>query len=232
MEEGKMKVDIYDFDKTAIPYDSALHYWFWSMAHCPWTLVLLPFQLFWGFLMVTKILPVPVFKKIAFNFVRLINTEKTVKKYWDKHQNDIYDFFKPENRDPDRKVVLISASPDFLIEEIAKRMKIDYCIASPHSKKNGHLLGKVCRKEEKVRRLNEIITLQNQLSLESNKRDIGKTFEILVEGYSKRSHEDMYGRTSQYKTVIIPRKGRHIGELVNVRILSCTAATLIGEVVE
>lgn len=61
--DGKMKVDIYDFDKTAIPYDSALHYWFWSMAHCPWTLVLLPFQLFWGFLMVTKILPVPVFKK-------------------------------------------------------------------------------------------------------------------------------------------------------------------------
>ena len=86
--------------------------------------------------------------------------------------------------------------------------------------------------EEKVRRLNEIITLQNQLSLESNKRDIGKTFEILVEGYSKRSHEDMYGRTSQYKTVIIPRKGRHIGEFVNVRILSCSAATLIGEVVE
>lgn len=155
--DGKMKVDIYDFDKTAIPYDSALHYWFWSMAHCPWTLVLLPFQLFWGFLMVTKILPVPVFKKIAFNFVSLINTDKTVKKYWDKHQNDIYDFFKPENRDPNRKVVLISASPDFLIEEIAKRMKIDYCIASPHSKKNGHLLGKVCRKEEKVRRLNEIL---------------------------------------------------------------------------
>ena len=86
--------------------------------------------------------------------------------------------------------------------------------------------------EEKVRRLNEIITLQNQLSLESNRRDIGKTFEILVEGYSKRSHEDMYGRTSQYKTVIIPRKGRHIGECVNVRILSCSAATLIGEVVE
>ena len=86
--------------------------------------------------------------------------------------------------------------------------------------------------EEKVRRLNEIIALQNQLSLESNKRDIGKTFEILVEGYSKRSHEDMYGRTSQYKTVIIPRKGRHIGEFVNVRILSCSAATLIGEVVE
>lgn len=153
----KIKVDIYDFDKTAIPYDSALHYWYWSMAHCPWTLILLPFQLFWGFLMVTKILPVPKFKKIAFNFVRLINTEKTVKKYWDKHEKDIYDFFKPENRDMSRKIVLISASPDFLIEEIARRMKIDYCIASPHSTKNGHLQGKVCRKEEKVRRFKELM---------------------------------------------------------------------------
>ncbi len=155
--ESKMKIDIYDFDKTAIPYDSALHYWFWSMAHCPWTLILLPFQLVWGFLMVTKLLPVPIFKKIAFNFVRLINTEKTVKKYWDKHQNDIYDFFKPENRDKSRKAVLISASPDFLIKEIADRMEIDYCIASPHSAKNGRLLGRVCRKEEKVARLNELL---------------------------------------------------------------------------
>lgn len=86
--------------------------------------------------------------------------------------------------------------------------------------------------EEKVRRLNEIIALQNELSLESNKRDIGKEFEILVEGYSKRSHDDMYGRTSQYKTVIIPRAGRHIGEFVKVRILSASSATLIGEVVE
>ena len=153
----KLVVDIYDFDKTAIPYDSALHYWYWSMLHCPWTLVLLPFQLVWGFLMVTKILPVPVFKKIAFNFIRLVNTQKTVKKYWDKHEKDVYDFFKPENRDPSRKTVLISASPDFLIEEIARRMKIDYCIASPHSTKNGHLLGTVCRKEEKVRRFKELL---------------------------------------------------------------------------
>ena len=86
--------------------------------------------------------------------------------------------------------------------------------------------------EEKVRRLNEIIALQNTLSLESNQREVGKTVEVLVEGYSKRSHDDMYGRTSQYKTVVFPRQGRHIGELVNVRILSATAATLKGEIVE
>lgn len=152
-----MKVDIYDFDKTAIPYDSALHYWFWSMLHRPWTLILLPFQLFWGMLMIVKLLPVPVFKKIAFNFVSLINTEKSVKKYWDKHEKDIYDFFRPENRNPDRKCVIISASPDFLIKEIAARMKVDYCIASPHSEKNGHLTGMLCRRENKVTMFRQLL---------------------------------------------------------------------------
>ena len=86
--------------------------------------------------------------------------------------------------------------------------------------------------EEKVRRLNEIIALQNTLSLESNQREIGKTVEVLVEGYSKRSHDDMYGRTSQYKTVVFPRKGRHVGEFVMVKINSASAATLKGEIVE
>ena len=85
--------------------------------------------------------------------------------------------------------------------------------------------------EEKIRRLNEIIALQNTLSLESNRREVGKTVEVLVEGFSKRSKDDMFGRTSQYKTVVFPRSGRHIGELVKVRILSASPATLIGEVV-
>ena len=85
--------------------------------------------------------------------------------------------------------------------------------------------------EEKVRRLNEIIALQSELSLASNQREIGRTVEVLVEGFSKRSHDDMFGRTSQYKTVVFPRTGRHIGELVNVRITSASAATLLGEVV-
>ncbi len=85
--------------------------------------------------------------------------------------------------------------------------------------------------EEKVRRLNEIIALQNTLSLKSNLREVGKVVEVLVEGYSKRSREDMFGRTSQYKTVVFPREGRHIGEFVNVKILSATAATLKGEIV-
>jgi tRNA-2-methylthio-N6-dimethylallyladenosine synthase len=85
--------------------------------------------------------------------------------------------------------------------------------------------------EEKVRRLNEIIALQNQLSLESNLREVGKTVEVLVEGFSKRSHNDMYGRTEQYKTVVFPRNGQKVGDLVQVRILQASAATLKGEIV-
>ena len=84
--------------------------------------------------------------------------------------------------------------------------------------------------EEKVRRLNEIIALQTELSLQSNLREVGKTVEVLVEGYSKRSREDMYGRTSQYKTVVFPREGRHIGELVEVVVTEATAATLKGHI--
>ena len=84
--------------------------------------------------------------------------------------------------------------------------------------------------EEKVRRLNEIISLQNQLSLESNQREIGKTVEVLVEGFSKRSHDDMYGRTDQYKTVVFPRTDQKVGDFVQVRILSASAATLRGEI--
>jgi len=85
--------------------------------------------------------------------------------------------------------------------------------------------------EEKVRRLNEIIALQGELSLAANQREVGKVREVLVEGYSKRSKEEMFGRTSQYKTVIFPREGRHIGEFVKVEIVSASAATLRGRIV-
>ena len=85
--------------------------------------------------------------------------------------------------------------------------------------------------EEKVRRLNEIIALQNQLSLESNQREIGKTVEVLVEGFSKRSHDDMFGRTEQYKTVVFPRTDQKIGDIVHVQVLEASAATLRGKIV-
>ena len=83
--------------------------------------------------------------------------------------------------------------------------------------------------EEKIRRLNEIIALQTQLSMESNHREIGKTVEVLVEGFSKRSREDMYGRTEQYKTVVFPRTDEKIGDIIYVKIYEASPATLMGE---
>lgn len=83
--------------------------------------------------------------------------------------------------------------------------------------------------ELKLKRLNEIIDLQQQLSLESNQRDVGKTFEVLVEGTSKRSDSQLFGRNSQNKVVIFPKGDHKPGDYVNVTVKSCTAATLIGE---
>lgn len=86
--------------------------------------------------------------------------------------------------------------------------------------------------EVKVRRLNELIALQNQLSAESYKKDIGKTFEVLVEGVSKRSRDQLFGRTQQYKVVVFDRANHKVGDFVNVRITEATSATLKGVLVE
>ncbi len=83
--------------------------------------------------------------------------------------------------------------------------------------------------EVKIRRLNEMIALQNELSAISYKADEGKEFEVLVEGYSKRSREQLCGRTSQNKMVVFDKDNHHIGDLVKVRITGSTSATLFGE---
>lgn len=80
----------------------------------------------------------------------------------------------------------------------------------------------------KTKRLEEIIALQQELSLQHNQRDIGKTFEVLVEGTSKRSADQLFGRTSQNKVVVFPKGNHQKGDYVNVTITSCTAATLIA----
>ena len=84
----------------------------------------------------------------------------------------------------------------------------------------------------KVRRLEELIALQNELSLAANTACIGKEYEVLIEGTSKRSREQLFGRTEQGKVVVFDRKGHHTGQTVRVRITSASSATLKGELVE
>ena len=83
--------------------------------------------------------------------------------------------------------------------------------------------------EIKIRRLNEIIELQNQLSAESNAKDVGKVFEVMVEGVSKRSKEQLFGRTQQNKVVVFNRGNHRIGDFVMVKVTASSSATLIGE---
>ncbi|MFZ1237231.1 MAG: tRNA (N6-isopentenyl adenosine(37)-C2)-methylthiotransferase MiaB [Prevotella sp.] len=83
--------------------------------------------------------------------------------------------------------------------------------------------------EVKIERLNEMIHLQTELSAASNKRDEGKAFDVLVEGFSKRSREQLCGRTEQNKMVVFDKGNHHIGEIVKVRITGSTSATLFGE---
>ena len=83
--------------------------------------------------------------------------------------------------------------------------------------------------EEKIRRLNELIALQTEISAQQNKKDEGKEFDVLVEGFSKRSRSQLCGRTEQNKMVVFDKGRHHIGEMVRVKIINSTSATLIGE---
>ena len=86
--------------------------------------------------------------------------------------------------------------------------------------------------EEKIRRLNELIALQTEISAQQNKKDEGKEFDVLLEAFSKRSREQLMGRTEQNKAVVVNKGNHHIGETVRVRITGSTSATLLGEIID
>ncbi|MEA4981484.1 MAG: tRNA (N6-isopentenyl adenosine(37)-C2)-methylthiotransferase MiaB [Paludibacter sp.] len=118
---------------------------------------------------------------------------------------------------------------------LMREAKFDQAFMFKYSERPGTIAAKKLPdnvpEEVKIRRLNEIIALQNEVSNQSNQNDIGKVFEVLVEGFSKRSKEQLFGRTSQNKVVIFPREGRRIGEFIHIRITSASSATLFGEVI-
>ncbi len=119
-----------------------------------------------------------------------------------------------------------------LMEECA----YDSAFMFKYSERSGTYASKYLKddipEEVKTRRLTEIIELQNRLSLESNRRCIGREFEVLAEGTSKRSSEQLFGRTEQNRVVVFPRGKHRVGDYVRVRILDASSATLIGETLE
>lgn len=119
---------------------------------------------------------------------------------------------------------------------LVKEVRFDSAFMFKYSERPGtyaakHLPDNV-PEEVKIARLNQLIALQTEIGAEVNKEDEGKTFEVLLERFGKRSHNQLMGRTQQNKAVIIDRGQHHIGERVNVRITGSSSATLLGEVVE
>lgn len=146
-----MQIDIYDFDKTIVPFDSGSLFCLYCAVHYPWILIYLPVILIAGILMLCRAISFTNFKKTCFMFIVLIPLEKAVKGFWDRHENETHKWFYERKR----PCVVISASPDFLLEEIADRLQFDYLICTKHSRKTGMIIGENCRDGEKVRRFNE-----------------------------------------------------------------------------
>jgi len=114
-------------------------------------------------------------------------------------------------------------------------VKFDFAYMFKYSERENTLAAKKypddVPEEIKTKRLNEIINVQQKLSLESNKNDVGKTFEVLIEGISKKSNDEVYGRTSQNKVVVFNKKNFKPGDFVTIKITDCTSATLKGSII-
>ena len=117
--------------------------------------------------------------------------------------------------------------------ELFRKVGFDYAYMFYYSERPGTLAARHYPDDVpldvKTRRLNEIIALQSELSLKSNHNDIGKTFRVLVEGPSKKNPEELCGRSGSNKMCVFPSKGHKAGDYVDVKVLSCTSATLIGK---
>lgn len=147
-----MDIDIYDFDKTIVPFDSGTLFFLYCMVHYPWCLIYLPVIGVSFLLLLCKAISFTSFKKICFMFVPLVPRDRAVRKFWDKYEKKVHPWFK----DRQRYSVVISASPDFLLKDIANRLGFDELICTRHNARTGAIIGENCRNEEKVRRLYEI----------------------------------------------------------------------------
>lgn len=116
---------------------------------------------------------------------------------------------------------------------LMKKVKFDYAYMFKYSVRPGTYAAKNFKDDVpekiKTKRLSEIIKLQTELSLASNKKDLNKTFKVLIEGVSKRSNERYFGRNSQNKVIVFPKGNLKIGEYANVLVTNCTSATLLSE---
>ena len=167
------EIDIYDFDKTLVPFDSGSKFAIYCFLKYPWCVLFLPVIIPAGILALLGAIRWGVFKRVCFLFMLLIPREKAVKGFWDKHEKDVFDWFKSRPRE----ALVISASPDFLLKELQKRVGFEGLICSHHNAKTGVLIGKNCARAEKVERF---------------KSEVGAEKVKVVDVYSDSLENDRY----------------------------------------
>ena len=166
--------------------------------------------------------------------LRLMNRKYTRKQYLDKVaairriipdcaiSTDIFVGYHDETEEDHRQTLSLVREVGFDSAFMFKYSERPGTYAAKHLPDN-------VPEETKIARLNELIQLQTEVSAAQNRKDEGKTFQVLVEGYSKRSHDQLCGRTAQNKMVVFDKGSHHVGDLVEVRVTHSTSATLFGE---
>lgn len=144
-----MELDIYDFDKTIVPFESGSRFFIYCLCRYPWLIIHLPLVALSAILLALGAIKMEAFKRLFFGFVKLIPLKRAVSGFWDKNEHLVNSWF----RERTRRCVVISASPDFLLGDIAKRLGFDYLICTRYDEKSLKVIGKNCRDGEKVSRL-------------------------------------------------------------------------------
>ncbi|MBQ3150803.1 MAG: haloacid dehalogenase-like hydrolase [Clostridia bacterium] len=148
-----MKAYLYDFDKTICPGDCGSQFWLFCLKKRPWLIVFLPIQMIGGLCKVLKICE-PLQRRCSIHsYVRGIDTESFVSEYCDKKIKTVFPYF--HNRKRDLPTVVCSASPDFILKPICKKLEVEYLVCTEVDGKSGKILSKTCKGKEKVIRLNE-----------------------------------------------------------------------------
>lgn len=149
-----MIADLYDFDKTLFPADSASAFWFYCIKKHPKILKHLPRQIQGGIKFLLKKYTLTQFKEQFFCFLESIDGEKEAQEFWNKNVHKIFGWFNPKENDA--VTIVCSASPEFEIKPVLEKLGVDIIIGTRADPKTGKFTGENCKGEEKVRRIKEL----------------------------------------------------------------------------
>lgn len=150
-----MKINLYDFDNTIYKGDSSVDFYFYNLVRTPAMFLHIFVMIYAGLLYILKIINKTRMKEYIFSYLKFINVDKRLDSFWRTHTKNIKKFYLDKKHDQD---IIISASPEFLLRPMEKYLGVKMLLASRVDKSTGKFDGLNCHGEEKVRRLNEVIT--------------------------------------------------------------------------